>query len=187
MSRREVVVLPIQLRAPTSPSVSPEEREQELLLREAEKRKNEWENQLERMRQRLLRSAITERARHHLTYLEQEESHGWGDILDEEEDISDEESSSVPLSRLEIDMSEYRPEHITVQVKGDVLLVQASCEDLKDGTRTLKEYAKRIEIPRGVDPSQLVSRYSRDGVLTVEIPHCSPSSPTSSRESLRHF
>ena len=86
---------------------------------------------------------------------------------------------------MKFDMSEYRPEHITVQAKGHILYIQASCEEYKNGARTLKEYSKRVEIPRDVDIDLLISRYSTEGVLTIEVPVVPHPSPSLSRQDMR--
>merc|ERR1711988_857594 len=86
---------------------------------------------------------------------------------------------------MKFDMSEYRPEHITVQARGHILFIQASCEEYKNGVRTLKEYSKRVDIPRDVDIDLLISRYSSEGVLTIEVPVCPHPSPFSSRQDMR--
>lgn len=203
MIRREPVVVPSELRPRPEETVTFEQAE-ERLFQEAEKRKKEWENQMERLRQQLVKSALRQQSRRNQNVqcsvnvqatvrdtlnrriLEERRSRGRlggdpGTSTGSTEESSPEEAQFC----VRFDMSEYLPEHITVQVKGEVLIVQASCEEIKHGARTLKEFSKKSDIPRDVNADDLISRYSSDGVLTVEVPKCPQPSPSCSRENIR--
>lgn len=219
MPRLEPLILPRELCPGPVANASFEEAQQHL-VQEAEKRKKEWQNQMERLRMQLQQTSlrptqayrrsiecnINVNDRLHREFYSPSHSPGLSrthqfrdsfnqrlvdarrltqDVISEDDEISNRLSPENPGFCLKFDMSEYRPEHITVQAKGHILFIQASCEEYKNGARTLKEYSKRVDIPRDVDSDQLISRYSSEGVLTIEVPVCPHPSPAASRDNIR--
>jgi len=211
------MILPRDLCPVPVADLSFEEAEQ-YLTQEAEKRKKEWQNQMEKLRIQLQNSKIrtpelcrrsvecnlnirdrmtfdsdTSRLNHHHQFRDSfnhrlaNARRGLArDVITE--DQREYRNSTSPVNHgfsMKLDMSEYRPEHITVQAKGHTLFIQASCEELKNDSRTLKEYSKRVEIPHDVDIDLLISRYSCKGVLTIEVPMCPHPSPVGSRDNMR--
>lgn len=223
MPRLEPLILPREL-CPGPVADATFEDAQQHLVQEAEKRKKEWQNQMERLRIHLQQTSIhpsdinTTSYRRSIEcnihvndrlYREQSlpnrntsvnRSHHFRDsfnqrlvdscrlghhVINKKTGFGPELSPENPGFCLKFDMSEYRPEHITVQARGHSLYIQASCEEYKNGARTLKEYSKRVEIAHDVDIDLLISRYSSEGVLTIEIPAVPHPSPSMSRQDMR--
>lgn len=72
--------------------------------------------------------------------------------------------------RLRFDVSQYKPEEVTVKTVDNRLLVHAKHEE-KTASRTVyREYNQEFMLPRGTNPEMISSTLSTDGILTVEAP-----------------
>uniref|UniRef100_A0A914HET6 SHSP domain-containing protein n=2 Tax=Globodera TaxID=31242 RepID=A0A914HET6_GLORO len=72
--------------------------------------------------------------------------------------------------RLRFDVSQYRPEEVTVKTVDNRLLVHAKHEEKTPSRTVYREYNQEFMLPRGTNPEQISSTLSTDGVLTVEAP-----------------
>lgn len=72
--------------------------------------------------------------------------------------------------RLRFDVSQYRPEEVTVKTVDSRLLVQAKHEEKSAQKTVFREYNQEFMLPRGTNPELITSTLSTDGVLTVEAP-----------------
>ncbi|CAD5222607.1 unnamed protein product [Bursaphelenchus xylophilus] len=72
--------------------------------------------------------------------------------------------------RLRFDVSQYRPEEVTVKTVDNRLLVHAKHEEKSSSRTVFREYNQEFMLPRGTNPELISSTLSTDGVLTVEAP-----------------
>lgn len=69
---------------------------------------------------------------------------------------------------LKINLGGYKPEEVNVRVKGNELLVTAEHLSEGEGHSTHRQFKRQFSLPKGVDASTLVSRFSKDGTLSIE-------------------
>ena len=69
--------------------------------------------------------------------------------------------------KLRFDVSQYTPEEIVVKTVDSKLLVHAKHEEKSDSKSVYREYNREFLLPNGVNPEQIRSSLSKDGVLTV--------------------
>lgn len=86
--------------------------------------------------------------------------------------IQDEGDSKV--LKLRFDVSQYAPEEIVVKTVDQKLLVHAKHEEKSDTKSVYREYNREFLLPKGVNPEQIRSSLSKDGVLTVDAPLPTP-------------
>jgi len=96
----------------------------------------------------------------------------WMDNLDSplvsnHQDISGQDGKCL---RLRFDVSEYRPEEISVKTVDSKLKVHAKHEEKGEGKSVYREYNREFLLPKGTDPELIKSTLSKDGILTVEAP-----------------
>ncbi|XP_055297466.1 heat shock protein beta-1 isoform X2 [Sitodiplosis mosellana] len=72
--------------------------------------------------------------------------------------------------KLRFDVSQYAPEEIVVKTVDQKLLVHAKHEEKSDTKSVYREYNREFLLPKGVNPEQIRSSLSKDGVLTVDAP-----------------
>lgn len=72
--------------------------------------------------------------------------------------------------RLRFDVSQYRPEEVTVKTVDNRLLVHARHEEKSPNKTVYREYNQEFMLPRGTDPEVITSSLSTDGILTVTAP-----------------
>jgi HSP20 family molecular chaperone IbpA len=82
--------------------------------------------------------------------------------------IQDEGDNKV--LKLRFDVSTYAPEEIVVKTVDNKLLVHAKHEEKSDSKSVYREYNREFLLPKGVNPEQIRSSLSKDGVLTVDAP-----------------
>jgi len=82
--------------------------------------------------------------------------------------ITDE--SDQKTLRLRFDVSQYRPEEVTVKTVDNKLLVAAKHEEKTPTKSVYREYNQEFMLPRGTNPELITSSLSTDGVLTVSAP-----------------
>uniref|UniRef100_A0A0B7A866 SHSP domain-containing protein n=1 Tax=Arion vulgaris TaxID=1028688 RepID=A0A0B7A866_9EUPU len=74
------------------------------------------------------------------------------------------------LFRLQFDVRQFKPEEISVKTVGSNLTVHAKHEEKLEGKSLHREYHREYVLPKDMNPENLVSKLSRDGVLTIEAP-----------------
>lgn len=73
--------------------------------------------------------------------------------------------------RMSFDARRYDPADVAVRCEDGCLVVEARHEELDStGAKVKREFHRRIQLPRDVDPAKLSSTLSTDGILTVEAP-----------------
>lgn len=66
------------------------------------------------------------------------------------------------------DVKDYDAEDISVTVEENVLTVQAKHKTEKGGAVSIKEFNRKMNLPKDVDPEKLISTMTSDGILTIE-------------------
>jgi len=80
------------------------------------------------------------------------------------------EDGDSKVLKLRFDVSQYAPEEIVVKTVDQKLLVHAKHEEKSDTKSVYREYNREFLLPKGVNPEQIRSSLSKDGVLTVDAP-----------------
>merc|ERR1719422_1301252 len=93
-----------------------------------------------------------------------------GDTLESQ---SSRENSSGQFS-LQFDVSDFRPEDITIKNMGNVLTVTARHSENRGGGSVTREYFRLCLIPKEVDPERLECRLDHKGHLVLTAPHPRP-------------
>ncbi|CAH2057195.1 unnamed protein product, partial [Iphiclides podalirius] len=76
--------------------------------------------------------------------------------------------------KLLFDLSQFDPEEVKVTILEDILLVEASHVEKTSTCTIYREYARQVQLPKGLNPDTVTSALSRDGVLTVQAPLGAP-------------
>jgi len=73
---------------------------------------------------------------------------------------------------VDLNVSEYLPEELSIKTEGDVLIVLAKHETKAEGGHSYvsKQFEQRFSLPSGVKPDKISSKLSKEGVLTVTAP-----------------
>ncbi|XP_065666099.1 heat shock protein 27 [Hydra vulgaris] len=83
--------------------------------------------------------------------------------------------------RYSLDVQGFKPEEISIQVKGRDLVVHGETKTENSGEHGLsfhhKQFTRNISLPDDVDPTHLSSRYTKDCKLTIEAPRSLPQAP----------
>ena len=135
-----------------------------------ERRQREWESEVERFRADFFKDTPFRDSLFQdpsFTLFKNTEKCG------DHSSVADVEKSPVPPPEsfaVEFDLKGYDGGDISVRTVGDELSIRALHEVVQGGSKFLNEFNKTVPLPRHVDPSKLVSSFSRDGVLTVHMP-----------------
>lgn len=75
------------------------------------------------------------------------------------------------MFRMSFDARQYDPAEVSLRCEDGCLVVEAQhLETDSAGSKVTREFQRRIQLPRDVDPAKLTSTLSTDGILTVEAP-----------------
>jgi len=80
------------------------------------------------------------------------------------------DSEDGKVLKLRFDVTQYAPEEIVVKTVDNRLQVHAKHEEKSENRSVYREYNREFLLPKGVNPEDIRSSLSRDGVLTVEAP-----------------
>lgn len=72
--------------------------------------------------------------------------------------------------QISFNLRDYEPKDISLRVEGDNLHVEAKHETVKDGSKTVKEFSRCVQVPKEVETDKLTSDLSTDGILTIKAP-----------------
>ena len=125
-----------------------------------ERRRREWEQEVERMRSDFFKLKPNDVRRGSSENLL--ESRPLSDIF------YDDSRAGNKKFCVSFDVNEFRPEEISVRTQDSKLLVHAKHEERGDGRTLSREFSRTVDIPKHVDPQQLACCLSNDGVLQVE-------------------
>ncbi|XP_013176910.1 PREDICTED: heat shock protein 30D-like isoform X2 [Papilio xuthus] len=70
--------------------------------------------------------------------------------------------------KLQFDLSQFDPSEVKVTIVDDILMVEATHVEKTPSITIYREYAREVQLPKGLDPDAIYSNLSRDGVLTVQ-------------------
>ncbi|XP_004207394.1 heat shock protein 30 [Hydra vulgaris] len=94
---------------------------------------------------------------------------------------SDSVESTKEVFKCSLDVQGFKPEEISIQVKGRDLVVhgETKSEISSDHGASFhhKQFTRNISLPDDVDPSHLSSRYTKDSKLTIEAQRSLPQAP----------
>ncbi|KAK3597943.1 hypothetical protein CHS0354_042288 [Potamilus streckersoni] len=77
------------------------------------------------------------------------------------------EADGTRRMKVQLDLSQFKPEELNVTVKEGQVTVHAKHEDKSDTSHVYQEFSRSFVIPEGVDADTLSCSLSRDGVLTL--------------------
>lgn len=139
--------------------------------RDLERRRREWEDEIERMRKDFFTLKPEDSGR-----LESiSDKFKMGDSLkDEARGVVEKDDSGQPVFRVRFNVATYKPEEVSVKIDTNKLVVHAKHEEKSDNKSVSREYSREVDLPRDIDAMALQCAISTDGVLTVEAPMPSP-------------
>lgn len=81
----------------------------------------------------------------------------------------------MPILKALFDVHSFRPGDVQVSVEDDLLTVKAEVLEDKECSTFRKLLVRRIDLPQNADKKRMHSAYTRDGLLSIEMPfHLSP-------------
>ena len=84
-----------------------------------------------------------------------------------EEEASEAKEEDNKLS-LKINLGNYKPEEVNVKLQGNGLVVTAEHKTEEEGAYTYRHFKQYYTLPNEVEAGTLVSKYTQDGVLSIE-------------------
>lgn len=139
--------------------------------RDMERRRREWEDEIERMRKDFFTLKPEDNGR-----LESiSDKFKMGDSLkDEARGVVERDENGKPVFRVRFNVATYKPEEVNVKIDTNKLIVHAKHEEKSDNKSVSREYSREVDLPRDIDAMALQCSISTDGVLTVEAPMPGP-------------
>lgn len=139
--------------------------------RDLERRRREWEDEIERMRKDFFTLKPDDNDR-----LESiSDKFKMGDSLkDEARGVVEKDEHGQPVFRVRFNVATYKPEEVSVKIDTNKLIVHAKHEEKSDNKSVSREYSREVDLPRDIDAMALQCSISTDGVLTVEAPMPTP-------------
>ena len=135
-----------------------------------EQRRQQWESEVENMRKDFFRLKPAEKRRG--------SSENLLDTMDMKDIFTDTGRNGNKTFRVSFDVSEFQPNEINVRTQDQQLIVHAKHQGQSGSKSVSKEFSRQVDIPKDVDPNDLRSTLSSDGILQVE---ASVSAPAYSR------
>ena len=124
-----------------------------------EQRRMEWEHEVDRMRKDFFRLKPPD--------LRRGSSENLLDTM-RLDDIFTDTSQGDKKFRVSFDVSQFRPEEISVRTEEQKLMVKARHEEKGEGSNMMREFSRQIDVPKHVNPQKLSCTLSKDGILQVE-------------------
>lgn len=139
--------------------------------RDMERRRREWEDEIERMRKDFFTLKPEDNGR-----LESiSDKFKMGDSLkDEARGVIERDENGKPVFRVRFNVATYKPDEVSVKIDTNKLIVHAKHEEKSDKKSVSREYSREVDLPRDIDAMALQCSISTDGVLTVEAPMPGP-------------
>lgn len=75
--------------------------------------------------------------------------------------------------QVSLDVSEYKPNELTVKTVNNSVIIEGKSEQLQDeqGGYSSRNFQRRFVLPEGYDPELATSSLSSDGLLTIHVPN----------------
>ncbi|XP_077983683.1 alpha-crystallin B chain-like [Glandiceps talaboti] len=81
------------------------------------------------------------------------------------------EGAGVDKFQVSVNLSQFKPENIEVNIRGNRLQIHAKGEERgDDGMKAYREYSQQYLLPENVNMEAFTSNLSKEGVLTLEAP-----------------
>ncbi|KAK7098445.1 major egg antigen-like [Littorina saxatilis] len=80
-----------------------------------------------------------------------------------------------PVFKVLFDVHDYRPEEVSVKMDTNKIMVSARHEAKQGGSSVSREFSREVKIPNDLDPLTLQCTMGPDGILAVEAPIPAPS------------
>ncbi|XP_055336099.1 nuclear transcription factor Y subunit beta-like [Paramacrobiotus metropolitanus] len=88
-------------------------------------------------------------------------------LISNHQDISGQDGKCL---KLRFDVSQYRPDEVSVKMVDGKLRIHAKHEEKTENKSSYREFNKEFSLPIGTNPELIKSSLSKDGILTVEAP-----------------
>ena len=124
-----------------------------------ERRRKEWEGEVERMRKDFFRLKPSETRRG--------SSENLLETMDLDHIFHDDVKGNKRF-QVSFDVSQFSAEEIGVRTEETKLIVHAKHEETGEGKNVSREFSRTVDIPKHVDPEALTCTLSKDGILTIE-------------------
>lgn len=137
--------------------------------RDMERRRKEWEDEIERMRGDFfhMKPDISSNG-NKLDAMQNRLTHT--ENFDDAKTVIEKDQNGRPVYRARFNVKDYKPDEVNVKMDMNKIMVSARHEE-KDGTKSVsREFNREVTIPKEVDPMSLQCTISTDGILTVEAP-----------------
>lgn len=127
-----------------------------------EKRKREWSDDFDKMRDEFftLKPGLADRRASTIGL----------DKIGALRTVYETEASGQQRFKVRFDVSEFKPDEIQVKVQDNKVIVYAKHEERNNAQTVSREYSRQVDIPPNVDQEKLQCVLSRDGILTVDGP-----------------
>lgn len=135
--------------------------------RDLERRRREWEDEIERMRKDFFTLKPEDNGR-----LESiSDKFKMGDSLkDEARGVVEQDEHGQSVFRVRFNVATYKPDEVNVKIDTNKLIVHAKHEEKSGNKSVSREYSREVDLPRDIDAMALQCSISTDGILTVEAP-----------------
>lgn len=136
------------------------------MQRDMDRRRKEWESEIERMR----KDFFTLKPTGKLDTLSDNYSSRYSDQLDDAKGIIERDHNGQPVFRVRFDVKNFKPEEVNVKTDSHNVQVQARHESHEGGSKITREYNREVAVPKEVDPMALQCTMTPDGYLFLEAP-----------------
>lgn len=135
--------------------------------RDLERRRREWEDEIERMRKDFFTLKPDDDRR--LETISDKFKMG-DNMIDDARGVVEKDANGQPIFRARFNVQTYKPDEVNVKIDARKLVVHAKHEEKSENKSVCREYSREVDIPREIDPIALQCSISTDGILTVEAP-----------------
>ncbi|CAH1786246.1 unnamed protein product [Owenia fusiformis] len=135
---------------------------------EMERRRQEWEGEIDRMRQSFFKLKPYEAMRgskENLIDLTEKKN---------QQSVFVDDKEGNPQFKVRFDVAGFKPEEINVRTQDKKLMVTAKHEETVEGSQTIKQFSRQVDIPSNVEATDLSSVLTNDGVLIIQAPLPAP-------------
>ena len=153
--------------------------------RDLDRRRREWEDEIERMRKDFFTLKPEDNGRMD-ALSDRFKMAGGGSgagggggvgantLQDEARGVVEKDENGRPVFRVRFNVNSYKPEEVSVKIESNKLIVHAKHEEKSDNKSVSREFNREVDVPRDIDPIGLQCSMSTDGILTVEAPLPTP-------------
>jgi HSP20 family molecular chaperone IbpA len=98
-----------------------------------------------------------------------EEEEGEQIQIDETDDIPEDDVKSGSF-RQEVDLSVFKPNHISVRRRGNDVIIRAGHKEEENGVKVSRSFHREFKIPLNANPEKICCRRNTKGVLIFQAP-----------------